>query len=456
MRQLGLVDAQSVKIARADGGLDVSVYRFDVLHLVRPSIDAPPLLLERGNVILPPSALTARTIDGLADRLTAHLLHRIRGDPDHPGEYSLTGGYLPSSDRYDPAVASPEDTALAAYALGQRVRYLGSRDHDNPRQMDADVGMRRLMKGILAGLRAHDQAQTPATLALTLLTLVANPDLPDSAQPRTQIADQLMALHDDSGHFRDSLSPDSRQLNEPTQALVVAALAASFELTHDANVGQTVRQWLDSWWDKPADIAQVPTLPWALIAETHYGQGQAGAGNAAATQPQPRLQRLSAWLKVLREHQVAGPPEVGPADVVGGFEMENHRHWLAPDPDWRSAFSVDALAIAIRLPGAVGDNDRSDWLLTCALGSRFLAQLMFDEPSCYYVRSPADADGGVRVALWDNRLGVTPTAMALLASIDLQETLAVIAETGGIKTIVQGSKFKVQGQDFSIFPPLVA
>ena len=68
--------------------------------------------------------------------------------------------------------------------------------------------------------------------------------------------------------------------------------------------------------------------------------------------------------------------------------------------------------------------DKIKWMRDCQLACRFLAQLMIDEPGCYYVRGPQDAIGGVRLNLWDNKLAIWPSAMTLLALTELQEQMA--------------------------------
>ncbi len=96
-------------------------------------------------------------------------------------------------------------------------------------------------------------------------------------------------------------------------------------------------------------------------------------------------------------------------------------------PTGGSAYAVAFLAAAVRQPHVVADPDRLDWLLTCGLGARFLAQLTFDEPDCFYVRSQEDTLGAVRLALWDNRLPAAPTAVSLLAFVELEKaTRAVV------------------------------
>ena len=90
-----------------------------------------------------------------------------------------------------------------------------------------------------------------------------------------------------------------------------------------------------------------------------------------------------------------------------------------------------SFAQAVRTSYVLGEGEQLEWILSAGLGSRFLAQLMFDTPNCFYVRSPDDARGGVRLMLWDNRLYITPTAMALLATLELERTLQTVRIEGG-------------------------
>ncbi len=114
---------------------------------------------------------------------------------------------------------------------------------------------------------------------------------------------------------------------------------------------------------------------------------------------------------------------LGPADVIGGFELEPAPVGTPPAPNWRTAQLLAFLSICLREDGITADRDALGWVLNAGLAARFIAQLMMDEASAYYVRSLPDAIGGVRMALWDNQLGLAPTALSLLACVQLQETL---------------------------------
>ena len=131
--------------------------------------------------------------------------------------------------------------------------------------------------------------------------------------------------------------------------------------------------------------------------------------------------------------QMTETPELGPADVIGGFELG---HLSGRDANgssqigWRTAQILVFLAAALRQDELTPADRRTSRLLACGLAARFLGQLMVDEPSAFYMRSISDVLGGLRLSLWDNRLSVGPAAMALLATSELQEAIAQLNPEG--------------------------
>jgi len=107
-------------------------------------------------------------------------------------------------------------------------------------------------------------------------------------------------------------------------------------------------------------------------------------------------------------------------DTVGGFRMTGQ---LVPEPTWRSAAMLAALAAAPRAPNVVNADQRDRWLVDLAAAFAFLDQLTIDAPDTWYIQRPHRAIGGVRMALWDNRLPLAATAMSLVAAVEFQQTL---------------------------------
>ena len=113
-----------------------------------------------------------------------------------------------------------------------------------------------------------------------------------------------------------------------------------------------------------------------------------------------------------------------PPDTVGGLDLSDE---LIGEPTWRTAPPLAALVEAVRVEGCVALEDQPQWLVNGSLAARFLKQLTMQTPSTFYVRDPRTARHAVRLALWDNRQTTAATAMALLATAELNHTVTSLA-----------------------------
>lgn len=401
----------------------VSLERFEVIHVVRVAGDQPPQVLMRGNRMIPLGGLDGGAVDELAGRIAAFLCKRAGADG------RMAGTYHPSSDTYDPPVAPIQDMALAVYALARRDAYLSRRGRSGARA-DATAeaqALRRvamyLVSGMLdptASLQGDPQV---AADAVTLMALVESPTLSELKDERDQLASRLLSLQQGDGWFRSGAGPQARRVSRPTQSLVVAALASLAERVRDVELARKVERSEAVLWQEAEAGGLVGLVPWVAMTEAHLARlGKLGAPDAQPTRSQ-RWDRLGELADALRQRQIIAAPQVGPADVVGGFELTPQPGAVAPSADWQSARVLAFLALALRQEELRQGRDAVQWLLDCGLAARFVAQLTFDPYGCYYVRSPADVLGGVRTALWDNRVPIGPSAMSLLAITELQETL---------------------------------
>lgn len=386
---------------------DVTLRRFEVIQLVQPAPHLPVTQLVRGNVVIPRGAVNERMLDAMAQRMVDNLLVRVREDG------LLAGTFLPTPNRYDPALADPADAALAVYALAQwhnAHRAAGAR---GPAVRDAlALSTAELIKRLEAG----DEPAQPATLALLILTFADSPFLHEHEKRMWALAEQLMTLRRDDGTFRGQ---DDEAASLTTQAVVAAAMMRLDAKAQLRRYRLIARELIDYAW-RESDVTNiVGALPWLHDAERALFAADAKPGEPFRPMYPVELDNA---LNLLLAVQVVDEPRLGPADVLGGFDFSAADRFAPPNPDWRSAYALHALS------GALGDPhlasaDRARLTDRCALAARFVAQLMFDESNSYYVRSTDDAFGAVRSRLWDNPLGVTPTAASLLAVVRLQEAL---------------------------------
>ena len=96
-----------------------------------------------------------------------------------------------------------------------------------------------------------------------------------------------------------------------------------------------------------------------------------------------------------------------------------------------TALYLAALADGVKLAERVGDRPRAArYREAVKAAARFVLQLEMREEGCYYVRSPRDALGGVRAALWDHRLRADYCADALIGLMKARAALYGELQTG--------------------------
>ncbi|MBI1337491.1 MAG: hypothetical protein GC164_11070 [Phycisphaera sp.] len=389
--------------------------RFDTLQRVRPAQDLPATQLVRGNVLLPPVALDLPTVDWLIRHVADHLLALVREDG------SLVGTFHPTSDTFDPVTAPDADAALWLYAVARRINQLKA-DATQPGNLQRFIdAYTRVSKTLEKRRLALDAQPEPATDALLLLASLESP-LGAAPQQRVEtLTARLLALRDNESQFTDHGQP----IGSPTQAIILAALAKAYERSRDEKLWFTLGESLDKLWASTAPGQRVSQLPWIAMAHFTVARLDPGTSDTMHKLYTQRSLELRSLSEALLAKQVRPPltAEQGSTDVVGGVDLQPVAGSSMPWPDWNTARFVWLWATLLQQPGVIPFDDRVTCLLGAGLGARFLAQLTYDAPSCFYVRNTPLALGGVRSALWDNRLTLSPSAMTLLALIDLQHAI---------------------------------
>ena len=269
-----------------------------------------------------------------------------------------------------------------------------------------------------------------AVLALRLLTLldVESPNLGRAAAAvddvtRQSLVDALMKRVKPDGTVHE---------NQATTAITAAALATWYDAPAGPEGGRGGRAGARG--DVAADRVGSRTsrrcrgMRWRTSGRLVRSPARPSDPDAATQAVAAREKGLATQIETLLEQQVIERPVLGPMDVLGGFELAAAPPGTPPNPDWRTAMLLQFLAISARTPGVSDGHNMLGWLLSAGLAGRFMGQLMLDDPGLYYTRSPDDARGGLRMALWDNREAVGPNALALLAVTDLRETIRVLED----------------------------
>ena len=409
-----------------------TLQRFEVIHMVRPRLDLPVQRLKRSQVIMPASAIREPTIAGLSQRLARHLFGRFTDDG------LIRGTFQPAKSTYEPALASSEDRALACYALTRQAARLLAGETQRP-------GVERRAERALAVAERLGRAQLereaiqPNTAALVVMTLIDTP-LGDADQTiRDKLADQLQALHLGKGRFRKPAKAGDNQngqaaeggdnarngddgpaqVSQPTAALITAALVAMYDQTRTDALKPIARAGLDRVWQRLQKDTKLAALPWAAIAHRRLTP-LVVTDQTVPKRVKQREQVIARMIEQFERRQIIEAPELGPKDVIGGFQLNALPDGAPPAPDWHSAQVLMLVATAMRDPRLMEGERRFGLTITAGLAARFIGQLMMDEPGCYFVTGQSHALGGVRLAPWNNRLPVSASAMSLLAVDQLQ------------------------------------
>ena len=398
---------------------DLSWSRFQVIHVVRPAADLPVARLVRGNEPLQHRALTGRDLDGAARLMAEYLLDRQLVDG------AFAGTFIPATHTFRPATASDRQTAVAIYALMRREAL-----HGVTNAVDRTALRQAVRRGALNLARVlTDQAQPnePAATALLIMTLIEADFLTDLKPHRDELASRLVALENSDGSFRNADGSSAGRVGPSTQALCAAALVSLYGQTREKSLLSAIHRARTWFWLTTDRAALAYTLPWSSVVELQMDRVSPSDDAVHRRQFEASLPALVALRKAILTKQVVVVPTMGPADVVGGFDLTGTNDDQAPAPDWRSASLLAFLAASMRHQTLGVAENRIDDLLACGLAARFMAQLMFDEPSCFFAIDRNTMVGGVRSAFWDNRLPLDRTAMGLLAMTELQETLVYLA-----------------------------
>ncbi len=428
LTRAGLAPTRFDALGRPGG---VPLYRFRVIHVVRPPGDMPTLVLTRGGQLLPRRFVGEATLNTMADRMALHLFGRFIG------EAQVRGTYLPTQGRYDPELAEPFEAALASYALVRYVAYkrdLGSRDPFFDALTDVAANA---VRALAADLLKPDTTADPATAALCLLTITHAPAGAFDDALRDRLAAVLRQMQGDDGRFGvGGAAPDGSAegdaangaVPQTTAALILAALADLYDQTRDGATGQAVADGLAALWDETGGNFNAYALPWIALAHESADRPLADTGLVDAAERDRRKQVLLQFFTLIGRAQVVEDPPLGPDDVLGGIVLTPGPAGSPPNPDWHTAQLLSFIATVSRDAETVTPRDRIGAVVTAESAARFLGQLMMDGPTCFAVPGPAQAIGGVRLTLWDNRLAVPPTAFGLLALVDFRSALEAVAD----------------------------
>ncbi|MFQ5501915.1 MAG: hypothetical protein ACE5EQ_06390 [Phycisphaerae bacterium] len=454
-RKVGLRHVSKVRVPK-----DIRYFRFWTVHLWQRAARASPVELIRGSTRVSPlrsedAALVRDRIDAAIDRMGRYLHYRQNSGGGFSHEFA------PGADRYNSGNSARVQLraldGLAAYAAwcGRPEVVVDARrgiDVFRPyleamsvRSVDEAGETTQKPAGQVLVLPGHGgQLEITARLLSAMLTLDPVPSRSldakqdDSKKDDTQSGDELiaalLAAQTDEGRFamvfdedkaggKASDSPAPRDLESSLALMTLARVFARRLAPSSASIDDG---------SKPSGIDSARVDRSILRCLSYYRRGK-----------HPELAPASAsFLARGFAHHYARTNDARLSDFV--FDVADRLTLLQLHEDncrypelfgainvrepglvgVDTAIYLAVLADALVLAERVGDAQRVKRYRAATLSAvRFVLQLEVREIGCYFIRSPRDALGGVRTALWNSRIRVDHCANAVVALIDARRAL---------------------------------
>ncbi len=397
--------------------------RFDVVHVARPRPGLRANLLIRGGALLGKADLVDARLDDMADQMASHLrLYYV-------GRGLVRGTYHPSTDRYEPEFSTLSEAMLGTFALTHHLNTQDRVGQFEPQAGNIAERCNDLLQRAAGDLdaKADPLVLTPDAAGLMVLTRLNLRGQRADPLSRRFLAALLEGVDDEGLVYAEAGNP--RPATRAATAIVALALGRHALATDDGDtLALSSRVLAQLWQNQP--LSDGNALPWLAMCVESVEPALVDAGLLDEGTADQRRALLSDAVDRMEAFQVIEDPTLGPADVIGGFVFPTNPPappGAPPNPKWSTAPLLSFLATTMRSEGPDA-HDPFGRIITAQYAARFLAQLMFDAPSCYYVRAREVALGGVRPALYDNRLSITPTAMSLIAVNELRTTLKARTE----------------------------
>lgn len=385
---LGLRESPQAQPAAVGKSRAATFYRFRTVH-----VGPDGTFQNRGGRTVLEQQLTEPALAAWANDMAAHLTARIRrAGPD--GRISLA--YLAASGRDEVQPAGITEQLVTAASL---LRFAADFAF-TPQAVKA----RDAAVALLESLAAHADADPASTPASAAAFVVAASLVADQSNPIKACFERckgtLWGSFDTGKGFRESVPAPARGM----VAWGLAVLARTTQVSTDlaAATSAVAAVYADSPPEKLP--AQMPWLAFASIAA-------GGAEGPVPGGPALRDMRTLVWKHQLSSYDL----EPHDQDLAGGIVFTSGAVRL---PTWQTARPAAAISAMFAHPPLTDAAERGPEAARLLATLRFLRQLTADSLTCPLFPLPERAHGGVRAALWDQRMPPEATAITLLAVCD--------------------------------------
>ena len=366
--------------------------------------------LERGNVLVPASQLTAGSVRGLADGMATWLTTQLGDDGRMVYEYWPSRGE--ESDSNNMIRQWMATLALTRVADVRSEVGLYDRVADN---IDYNLDLSYTEVGGLGHIADPDGDVKLGAIALAALAISRHPDRDRWATEEAALRSSVDELWNEDGSFTSFLVPEGRNDNQnfyPGEALLL--WAATLEENPDDSLLARFMKSFEYYRQWHREQRNPAFIPWHTMA---YEKVWRITDNEDLRE---FIFEMNDWLLALQQWDEAPTP-----DVAGRFYDPDHPEYGPPHASSDGVY-LEGLIAAYRVAEESGDVERSErYRVAIARTLRHLMQLQFaDEIDMYYVSRRERVEGGLRTTEYDNRIRVDNVQHGLLGVLDVLETFS--------------------------------
>jgi len=385
----------------------IRYFSFRTVHLWQQDAGSKPQRLVRGVTIVPTGAVAEREIDQAIRDLLDHVRKRRRRDAWFAYEF------VPGSEEFSDVNLLFGQFA-AAWGLGSFGQLL-----DSPADVESAsrvfAAAQSFVQPIASERRARavvvlSELEVPLATTGMYLSGIVRFGSPEIKLPPAEIADAIRIVQADNGRFDTVFPPEPAvEGNAFAAAVAMRGLLDYRGDRDDELVAGALRRGLRfyrNYFRHLPDRALAAWMTQTLAA-------------AYRRKPDPEVSdslfEMADWLvsRQINADWTAAP------ELIGGVVDRTSN-----TADASTAVCLLAFADAHWMADRLGDRERLiRYAQAMRLAARFVMQLQFRSAECFYVGSPQDVVGAVRASLWDHRLRVDDSALALWALTRAREQL---------------------------------
>ncbi|MEM0983615.1 MAG: hypothetical protein AAGI17_06680 [Planctomycetota bacterium] len=374
-------------------GQGFTFFRVPTVEIADIGTPPVPTFLHRGGTVVPSDLGRAGILEA-GSAIVQHLERRRWPGVEH---YGLRGTYDAGDDAYSPLFASAFEQGIAIAAL----KRWG--------EVANDAGARRLAELLIEDLtqiepEENDPAMDAPSAAAAVLAGIEG-DMLDRAAA-------TLANAFDGTALADTLPRGAQGL--VAHALVRLAARGRIETSLAASAVSAV--YRDTLIDTL--VSQMPFLLWASVELTELEDGPVAAAAVLA-----ELRAVIDVHRLTRQDLVEQD-----RDLAGAVVFTRSR---SPLPTWQSVRAAAVTATMLGEPSLTPTSDAGELagrIVDQLAADRFLVQLQTRDAEAHAAARADMALGGVRSALWTDRMPVLPSALVLWSFAETIESLDAVSE----------------------------